>query len=70
MAGLKLGQIAGQPEFDAARDRLTASGAFETVGYKFLPAPGGKGFHARFQVAETLSLFPVKFEDLTCPMRT
>jgi hypothetical protein len=64
VAGLKIGQLAGQPEFEAARDRLTASGAFETVGYKFLPAPDGKGFHASFQVAETTSLFPVKFEDL------
>src|SRR6266516_4216284 len=35
VAGLKLGQMAGKPEFEAARDRLVASGAFETVGYKF-----------------------------------
>jgi outer membrane protein assembly factor BamA len=67
IAGLKIGQVAGEPEFEAARDRLTASGAFETVGYKFLPAPDGKGFHASFQVAETTSLFPVKFEDLGVP---
>jgi outer membrane protein insertion porin family len=67
VAGLKIGQVAGEPEFEAARDRLTASGAFETVGYKFLPAPGGKGFHASFQLAETTSLFPVKFEDLGVP---
>lgn len=64
IAGLKIGQVAGKTEFEDARDRLTASGAFETVGYKFLPAPDGKGFHASFQVAETTSLFPVKFEDL------
>jgi len=64
IAGLKIGQLAGQPEFEAARDRLTATGAFETVGYKFLPAQNGKGFHASFQVAETTSLYPVKFEDL------
>ncbi len=67
VAGLKIGQVAGKPEFEDARDRLTASGAFETVGYKFLPAPDGKGFHASFQVAETTSLFPVKFEDLGVP---
>ena len=67
VAGLKLGQMAGQTEFDAARDRLTATGAFETVGYKFLPAPGGKGFQASFQVAETTSLYPVKFEELGVP---
>ena len=64
VAGLKVGQIAAESEFDAARDRLTATGAFETVGYKFIPAPDGKGFRASFQVAETTSLYPVKFEDL------
>ena len=37
VAGLKVGQLAGKPEFEAARDRLTASGVFETVGYKFEP---------------------------------
>jgi outer membrane protein insertion porin family len=67
VAGLKLGQIAGKTEFEAARDRLTASGAFETVGYKFLPSADGKGFNASLQVAETTSLFPVKFEDLGVP---
>jgi len=35
VAGLKIGQVAGKPEFDAARDKLVACGAFETVGYKF-----------------------------------
>lgn len=69
IAGLKIGQMAGAPEFDAARDRLLATGAFETVGYKFAPSPGAKGFHASFQVTETTSLFPVKFEDLVAPER-
>ena len=32
VAGVKVGQMAGKPEFDAARDRLVSSGAFETVG--------------------------------------
>ena len=32
VVGLKVGQLAGKPEFEAARDRLTATGAFETVG--------------------------------------
>ncbi len=67
VAGVRIGQIAGRAEFEAARDRLTASGAFETVGYQFLPSANGKGFHASFQVAETTSLYPVKFEDLPVP---
>ena len=67
VAGLKIGQLAGKPEFDDARDRLTASGAFETVGYKFVPAAPGKGYAATFQVAETTSIFPAQFEDLGAP---
>ena len=39
VAGLKIGQLAGRAEFEAARDRLTATGVFETVGYKFEPGP-------------------------------
>jgi outer membrane protein insertion porin family len=67
VAGLTIGQVAGKPEFDAARDRLTASGAFETVGYKFVPTTPGKGYAATFQVAETTSVFPAQFEDLGEP---
>src|SRR5688500_8024289 len=37
IAGLKPGQVAGRSDFDAARDRLVASGAFETVSCKFVP---------------------------------
>lgn len=64
VAGLKIGQMAGRPEFEAARDRLVATGAFETVGYKFLPAEGAKGYIATFQVAEVEQAYPVRFEDL------
>src|SRR3712207_6362041 len=35
VAGLKIGQMAGKAEFDAARDRLLSTGAFEEVGYRF-----------------------------------
>lgn len=64
VAALKVGQVAGKPEFDAARDRLVATGAFETVGYKFAPAGGGKGYTATFQVTEIEQSYPVIFEDL------
>jgi outer membrane protein assembly factor BamA len=67
VAGLKIGQVAGESEFDTARDRLTATGAFETVGYKFDRAADGKGYRASFEVAETTSIYPVKFEDLGVP---
>jgi outer membrane protein assembly factor BamA len=63
-AGLRVGQLAGRAEFDAARDRLVATGAFETVSYKFAPGPNGKGYAATFQVAEVQQVYPVSFEAL------
>ena len=64
VAGLKAGQMAGRPEFEAARDRLVATGAFETVGYKFAPAAGEKGYAATFQVTEVEQAYPVHFDGL------
>lgn len=63
-SGLKIGQLAGRPEFEAARDRLLSTGAFETVGYKFTPSPGGKGYIATFQIVEIEQAYPVRFDDL------
>ena len=63
-SGLHLGELAGKPEFEAARDRLLATGVFETVGYKFTSAGGGKGYTATFQVTEIEQAYPVRFEDL------
>ena len=50
VAGLRVGQVAGKADFEAARDRLLASGAFETVGYKFVQAPDGKGYAATLEL--------------------
>jgi len=67
VAGLKVGQLAGKPEFDAARDRLVASGAFETVSYRFVPDPNGQGYAATFQITEANPMLPVRFEELGVP---
>jgi outer membrane protein assembly factor BamA len=64
IAGLKTGQSAGRTDFDAARDRLVASGAFETVSYKFVPGSKGEGYSATFQVTEIEQVYAVEFEDL------
>jgi outer membrane protein insertion porin family len=61
---LKIGQMAGRAEFDAARDRLVATGAFEKVEYKFTPATGGQGYSGVFQVSEIQQVYPVSFEGL------
>ena len=42
VAGLHLGQHADKAEFEAARERLMATGAFEMVGYRFAPAKDEK----------------------------
>src|SRR3954452_30515 len=61
-AGLKVGQMAGKDEFEAARDRLLATGAFESVGYNFAPvATGSNEFAASFQVVEIAQVFPFRF---------
>ncbi|MGE5644969.1 MAG: POTRA domain-containing protein [Acidobacteriota bacterium] len=62
--GLKTGQHASGKDFNAARDRLLASGAFESAGYRYAPAPSKKGYLVTFQVVEAAPRFPVRFEDL------
>jgi outer membrane protein insertion porin family len=64
-AGLKVGQLAGNEDFETARDRLLAAGVFETVGYRF--APAANGYTASFQVVEVEPVLPVRFEGLGLP---
>jgi outer membrane protein insertion porin family len=66
-SGLKVGQVAGKQDFEAARDRLLAAGIFETVGYRFAPAAGSNGYAAVFQVVEVEPVYPVRFEGLNAP---
>src|SRR5713226_5590834 len=68
VAGLKIGQLAGKSDFEAARDRLIATGRFETVGYRFAPNKDSTGYAASFQVVEVTPLYPVQFEGL--PVKT
>ena len=67
VAGLKIGQLAGKQEFEAARDRLVATGMFETVGFKFAPGGDKNGYAASFQVVEVQPAYPIRFDDLGIP---
>jgi outer membrane protein insertion porin family len=67
VTGLKVGQLAGMQDFEAARDRLLATGVFETAGYRFAPAIGSNGYAASFQVVEVEPVYPVRIEGLTMP---
>ena len=64
VAGIRKGQTAGRAEFEAARERLMATGAFDRVGYHFAPAQDGGGYDASFEVSEMAQMYPVRFEDL------
>ena len=63
-AGLGVGQKAGKSEFDAAREKLEATGAFDHVSYRFAPSKDGEGYDATFEVAEVGQIYPVRFQDL------
>jgi outer membrane protein insertion porin family len=63
-SGLKIGRAVEKADFDAARARLLATGAFENAGYEYKPAPDGKGYDAVLEVLEINELFPYRFEDL------
>src|SRR5579883_907440 len=67
VAGLKTGTPVAKPDFDAARARLLATGAFESVGYEFKPSADNKGYDAAIEVIEVEQLFPYRFEDLPAP---
>lgn len=64
VAGMKVGDTATKEAFEAARDRLVATGAFEQVGYKYSPTKDKKGYAAIIYVTEAQPVFPVRFEDL------
>jgi outer membrane protein insertion porin family len=63
-SGLKLGRIVVKADFDAARERLIATHAFEQVGYEYKPSAAKTGYDAVLQVQEVEQLFPYRFEDL------
>jgi outer membrane protein insertion porin family len=64
VAGLSVGQKAGKSEFDAAREKLEATGAFDHVSYLFVPSKDGEGYDASYEVAEVAQIYPVRFQDL------
>jgi outer membrane protein insertion porin family len=63
-AGLRVGQKAGKLEFDAAREKLEATGTFDNVNYRFAPSQDGEGYDVVLEVAEVGQLYPIRFEEL------
>jgi outer membrane protein insertion porin family len=62
--GLKIGAPITRPEFNEARDRLLATGAFESVGFDYKGSAKDTGFDATFRVTETTPLYRFRFEEL------
>ena len=65
LSGLKIGQPANQDTFEAARDKILASGAFETIAFRFGPAGGG--YEVVYEVAEIEQVYPLRFENMGIP---
>src|ERR1700722_4175656 len=64
VAGLRIGQKAGKTEFDAARAKLEATGAFDHVSYRFAPSKDNEGYDATYEVAEVAQIYPIRIADL------
>jgi outer membrane protein insertion porin family len=64
LSGLRIGQTVAKSDFDTARDRIVASGAFTGVTCGYQPAPDGKGYAALVEVVEVPELYPLHVEDL------
>jgi outer membrane protein assembly factor BamA len=62
-AGLTRGETGNSAIFDAARDRLIASGYFETVAYRYKPS-ATSGYDVTFEVKEIQTLFPIRVDAL------
>jgi outer membrane protein assembly factor BamA len=62
-SGLKRGETGNIAIFDAARDRLIASGYFDSVGYKYKPSATG-GYEVTFDVQEVTMFYPIRVDAL------
>ena len=62
-SGLQIGQKGDTPTFDAARDRLLATGYFETLGYRFKPSDND-GYDLTFDTREMSPLYNLRAEAL------
>ncbi|HEU0122316.1 MAG TPA: POTRA domain-containing protein [Bryobacteraceae bacterium] len=63
VSGLRVGQKADKPDFDAAQARLLATGSLASVGYRYASSAKG-GYTVTFEVQEVDQVFPIRFEEL------
>ncbi len=65
VSGLRIGKNVTKEDFDTAREKLVATGAFESVGYEYKPSAASTGFDAVIQVSELIEYYPYRFEDFS-----
>ena len=65
LSGLAAGKPGSKEIFDAARDRLLATGFFETIGYRYDSGPDG--FALTFEIADIAQVYPVRYTRLGIP---
>jgi outer membrane protein insertion porin family len=63
-SGLTAGGNAGGASFDRARERLLATGYFETVSCRYKPSDQGAGYEVSFEVQEIEPLYNIRIEAL------
>jgi outer membrane protein assembly factor BamA len=64
VSGMKIGSPATREVFEAARDKVLATGCFESFGWKYEPLPGGQGFKATLEITEVAQFYPWALERL------
>lgn len=63
VSGLRTGTTVQHSDFETARARLLATGAFQSVGFEYKATGKGRTYQGTFEVVEN-ELFPYRFEDL------
>ena len=65
VCGLEIGQAVRKPDFDRALRKLSETGLFESLRYRFEPLDGG--YRLTVSVQELAELYPVRFQGLGVP---
>ena len=58
LSGIKRGDAPGKEVFEAARDRLLATGCIETVSWRWAPSEAGTGYAAVISISEADQFIP------------
>lgn len=63
-SGMKVGDLPTKANFERARDRILATGFFESFGWRYEPLPAPGGFAVTFEIVEPSTFLPWGLERL------